>query len=97
DRPCTQTLVESEPARWFARSKVDQVMLQVLAPDRSHPSLPTDGRGPPNLYLAPVLLHNSNVTYHPAFYFYDRHPPSPYYLDCLSACCNGHLVSIAFG
>src|SRR5437899_5727925 len=40
DRPDIQMFVECEPAGWFARGKVDQIMPQVLAPDRSHATSP---------------------------------------------------------
>src|SRR5215469_11637778 len=48
DRPRTQMLAEREPAGWFARCKVDQIMAQVPACDRSHRSFPTRRARPPN-------------------------------------------------
>jgi hypothetical protein len=53
DRSDSQMFVECEPAGWFTQCKVDQVMPQMLAPDRSHRGLHTDGRGTP--ILSPLL------------------------------------------
>ena len=46
DRSDTQMRFERESAGWFARGKVDQIMPQKLAPDRSHCNLPTTGEAP---------------------------------------------------
>jgi hypothetical protein len=49
----TQMFVECEPPGWLARCKVDQVVPQMLAPDRSHRSLPPTGEIPNSWPVAP--------------------------------------------
>jgi len=46
DRSDTQMFVAREPAGRLARGKVDQVVPQMLAPDRPHRGLPPAGEGP---------------------------------------------------
>jgi hypothetical protein len=69
-RSDTQVFVVCKPPGWLARCKVDQVMLQMLTPDRSHWSLPPAGEGPQffaRYAISPNVRCPSSM-----FYPYDR-------------------------
>src|SRR5712671_8017075 len=70
DRSDIQMFVACEPAGGLARCKVDQVMPQMLAPDRSHRSLPPTGEGP-QFFVRYAVFPNVRCP-RSIFYPYDR-------------------------
>src|SRR6266404_9803786 len=105
DRSDAQMSVECEPVGWFARRKVDQMMPQILTPDRSHCSHPSDWRGRPILepLCSVTALFGIHKRYSAVSKFYHRdrtgQPPTTIILSLneYHPPGNGPLVGITHG